>query len=452
MGSSSLKVENARFILTVDDERRIIADGAILVEDGVITGVGKSADLRATGADRVIDAADMVVTPGFTNGHMHISYAHAVRGIFPDDVKDRLAYVFKMQFVMTAEEERDTSLLAAVELLKGGTTNIVDPGSTKYIEACLDAYNEAGIRVVTGEHVTDRENSTNLPVYDTAEAIRRMEDTVERFDGKLDGRVRSWTMPFSAANCSDEVLVAAKEIAERHHTMMTLHHFGGRRRPDGRLPTQHLADIGVLGPGLLLAHGMGLEPEEVELIAESGATVAMLPPTVLKGAMGLKEGGTLPELLERNVPVALGTDSVNSSNYSDMVRVMGLTATAYKDARRDDTVIPAETAVELATLNGARALGRGSDLGSIEVGKRADFVLFDTRRPEWQALNEPVNNLVYSADASSVHTVVVDGLVVVDDHKVPRLDEWRLIQRVAEIGERIRERTGVSFPSRWPVV
>ncbi|HJN91909.1 MAG TPA: amidohydrolase family protein, partial [Dehalococcoidia bacterium] len=139
-------------------------------------------------------------------------------------------------------------------------------------------------------------------------------------------------------------------------------------------------------------------------------------------------------------------------NYSDMVRVMGLTATAYKDARRDDTVIPAETAVELATLNGAQALGRGADLGSIEVGKRADFVLFDTRRPEWQALNEPVNNLVYSADASSVHTVVVDGLVVVDDHKVPGLDEWRLIQRVVEIGRRIRERTGVSFPSRWPVV
>jgi cytosine/adenosine deaminase-related metal-dependent hydrolase len=279
-----------------------------------------------------------------------------------------------------------------------------------------------------------------------------MEETVERFDGGLDGRVRSWAMPFSAANCSDEVLVAAMDIAERHDTMMTLHHFGGRRRPDGRLPTRHLADIGVLGQRLLLAHGMGLEPEEVELIADSGATVAMLPPTVLKGATGLREGGTLPELLERDVPVALGTDSVNSSNYSDMVRTMGLTATAYKDARRDDTVIPAETAVELATLYGAQAVGRGADLGSIAAGKRADLVLFDTRRPEWQALTEPVNNLVYSADASSVHTVVVDGRVVVDDHNVPGLDEWGLIQRVSEIGERIRERTGVSFPSRWPVV
>ena len=110
---------------------------------------------------------------------------------------------------------------------------------------------------------------------------------------------------------------------------------------------------------------------------------------------------------------------------------MGLTAMAYKDARKDDTMIPAETAVELATLFGARALGRGDELGSIEVGKRADFVLFDTRRPEWQALREPVNNLVYSADASSVHTVVVDGRIVVEDHQLPGVDEWALIQRVA---------------------
>jgi len=451
MAEGSLKVENARFILTVDGRRRILTDGAILVEDGRITCAAQTADMRDAAADRIIDATDMVITPGFTNGHMHISYAHAVRGIFPDDVKDRLAYVFKMQLSMTAEEERDTSLLAIVELLKGGTTHIVDPGSTKHIDACLDAYERAGIRVVTGEHVTDQPNENNLPVYETTEAIRRMEDTVERFDGKLNGHVQSWTMPFSAPTCSDELLVAAKEIADRRETMMTLHHFGGRRK-DGRLATQHLADIGVLGPNLLLSHSMGLHPEEVTLIADSGTKVVMLPSTVLKGAMGLKDGGRLPELLDQGVPVALGTDSANSSNFSDMARVMGLTAMAYKDARKDDKLIPAETAVELATLRGAEALGRGDELGSIEEGKRADFVLFDTRRPEWQALQEPVNNLVYSADASSVHTVVVDGRVVVDDHKLPGIDEWPLIQRVAEIGEKVRERTGVSFPSRWPVV
>jgi 5-methylthioadenosine/S-adenosylhomocysteine deaminase len=451
MAAGSLKIENARFILTVDRRRRILTEGAILVEDGRITRVGKSADFADAAADRAIDATDMVVTPGFANGHMHISYAHAVRGIFPDDVKDRLAYVFLMQLSMTAEEERDTSLLAAVELLKGGTTLIVDPGSTKHIDACLDAYEQSGIRVITGEHVTDRANDTNLPVYKTAEAIRRMEDAVERFDGKLGGQLQSWTMPFSAPTCSDELLKAAKDIADRRNTMMTLHHFGGRRK-DGRLATQHLADIGVLGPNLLLSHGMGLLPEEVGLIAQSGTKVAMLPSTVMKGAMGLKEGGRLPELLKRGVPVALGTDSVNSSNYSDMVRLMGLTATAYKDARKDDTLIPAETAVELATVSGAEALGRGADLGSIEEGKRADFVLFDTRRPEWQALRDPVNNLVYSADASSVHTVVADGRVVVEDHQLPGVDEWDLIQRVAEIGERVRQRTGVSFPSRWPVL
>ena len=452
MADESLKVENARFILTVDEERRIIRDGAILVEDGRITRLGKTEDLADTPAERVIDATDMVITPGFSNGHMHISYAHAVRGIFPDDVKDRLKYVFQMQQVMTPEEEHDTTLLGVIELLKGGTTHFVDPGSTKHIAACLEAYDLAGIRVITGEHVTDRPNDTNLPVYSLDEAADRMEHTVKQFNGDLEGQVHAWTMPFSAALCSDDLLKEAKAIADRNRTWMTLHHFGGQRRDDGRLPTQHLADIGILGPNLLLSHCLGLEPEEMDLIAQSGASVTVMPSTIMKGAMGLKEGAKLPELLAAGVPVAFGTDSVNSSNFSDMVRVMSLAATAFKDARRDDSVIPAETAVEIATRFGAQALGRGDDLGSIEEGKLADFVLFDTRRPEWQALREPVNNLVYSADASSVHTVVVEGSVVVEDHALPGVDEWALIQRVAEIGDRIRERTGVSFPGRWPVV
>lgn len=451
MAAGSLKVENARFILTVDDQRRIIRDGAILVEDGRVARIGKSADLEDASAERIIDASDMVITPGFSNGHMHISYAHAVRGIFPDDLEDRLAYVFQLQSAMTADEEYETTLLGTLELIKGGTTHFVDPGTTQYFDACLGAYERAGIRVITGDQVVDRENSTNLPVYEVSEAVRRMEAAIRKFHGGLDGRVQCWTMPFSAALCSDDLLVAAKDIALQNGTMMTLHHYGGRR-DDGRLSTQHLSDIGVLGPHLLLAHSMNLAPEEVSLIADTGTNVTMLPPAVQKGAMGLKEGGRLPELLEQGVAVALGTDSVNSSNYSDMVRVMGLTATAYKDARRDDKVIPAEAAVELATLRGAEALGRGDELGSLEVGKRADLVLFDIRRSEWQVLTNPVNNLVYSADASSVHTVIVDGRVVVEDRQVPSVDEWALIQRVAEIGERLQARTGVSFPSRWPVV
>ena len=131
---------------------------------------------------------------------------------------------------------------------------------------------------------------------------------------------------------------------------------------------------------------------------------------------------------------------------------MYLAAIIYKDARQDPTAVPAETALEMATINGARAFGLDGEIGSIEAGKKADLVLFDTRRAEWRTLFNPVNNLVYNADGRSVHTVIVDGRVVVDDHQPTFVDEWELIQRVQGIGEDMLERTGVSFPGRWPVV
>jgi len=153
------------------------------------------------------------------------------------------------------------------------------------------------------------------------------------------------------------------------------------------------------------------------------------------------------------VKVALGCDSPNNSNHLDILRAANMASIQYKDARQDMTLIPAETALELATLTGAQALGVGDEIGSLEPGKKADLVLFDTQRPEWQALFNPVNNLVYNADGRSVHTVIIDGRVVVDGYRQMFVDEPRLYGRVQEVGERLLARTGVSFPrSRWPIV
>ena len=132
---------------------------------------------------------------------------------------------------------------------------------------------------------------------------------------------------------------------------------------------------------------------------------------------------------------------------------MNMAAIQYKDARQDTRMIPAETALEMATIVGAQALGVDGEIGSIEPGKKADLVLFDTQRPEWQALFNPINNLVYNADGRSVHTVIIDGRVVLDAYRQTFVDEPRLYGRVQEIGERLLARTGVSFPrSRWPIV
>ena len=452
MTTPSIKIDGAEYLMTVDDRRRVIRDGSVVVRDGRITHVGKADELRRVGADRVLDGTGKVVTPGFVNGHMHISYAHSVRGVFPDDVPHRLKHVFAMQAVMTEEEEYLTTLLGLAELLRTGTTTFVDPGTTKYPEACLAAYEEAGCRVIIGEQVQDKRNELNLPVHDTAPALERIEASITRLDGRLSGRVRAWAMPFSLDFCTPELLIGAKRIADRHQTAMTLHHRGGEGQP-GTPPTERLAGLGVLGPNVVLSHCMNLTGREIETIAASGATVVICPSTVMKGGGNTARGGRLPELLDAGVPVSLGTDSVNSSNFSDMVRCMNLAATVYKDVRADRRLIPAETALELATRKGASALQAGDSLGAIEVGKKGDLVLFDTRRTEWRSLTDPVRNLVYSCTGDSVDTVIVEGRVVVEAGRPCFVDDlWDLIRKVEEAGRRVRKVTGTRFPSRWPIV
>ena len=186
MPDATLKIEGARYVITMDGERRIIRDGGVLIEGSRIVRVGKSLELADAAADRVINAEGMVVAPGLVNGHMHISYAHATRGIFPDSLgSDYLPNVFRLQGVMTAEEEYLTSLLGITELLKYGTTTFIDPGSTKYLDAGLRAYEQSGCRIIVGAHVTDMPNPTNLPVYDTGEAIDIMGRAIRDYDGAL---------------------------------------------------------------------------------------------------------------------------------------------------------------------------------------------------------------------------------------------------------------------------
>src|ERR1700675_1030602 len=197
MARESLRIDNARYVLTLDQERRIIRDGSILVEGGRIRRAGKAAELEGARADRVIDARRLLVTPGFMNGHMHISYAHPVRGIFPEEMGSPLNHVFNLQAAMTEEEEYHASLLGIVELLKSGTVCFVDPGSTKFPDACLQAYEDSGIRVILGDCVSDREAPFPLPRYPAAEAVDRTAKFIEKWHGRLNGRVRAWAMPFS---------------------------------------------------------------------------------------------------------------------------------------------------------------------------------------------------------------------------------------------------------------
>ena len=454
-----LKIDNARYILTVDRERRIIQNGSIIIDNGRIIRLGKAAGLADARADRVIDGRHLVVTPGFLNGHMHISYAHAVRGIFPDNLASPLAHVFKLQMAMTEEEEYLTTLLGLVELVKNGTVCFVDPGSTKFPDACLQAYQDAGIRVILGECVSDREAPFPLPRYTADESVKRTVAFLDKWHGRLNGRIRAWAMPFSPETCSAGLMTALKRLADERRTSLTLHHGSGPQAlkdyqaRHGKTPTEYLESIGVLGSNVVLAHSLGLVESEIDCLARTGTTVAMCPVTAAKGGRGVAEHGRMPELLAKGVKVALGCDSPNNSNHLDIVRAMNMAALQYKDARQDTRLIPAESALEMATFTGAQALGIADEIGSIETGKKADLVLFDTQRPEWQTLFNPVNNLVYNADGRSVHTVIIDGRVIVDAYKQTFVDEPKLYARVQAVGEQLMARTGTSFPrSRWNIL
>jgi 5-methylthioadenosine/S-adenosylhomocysteine deaminase len=459
MAQGSLKIDRARFVITVDGQRRIIRDGSILIEGGRISRVGRGDELAHARADRVIDARDFVVTPGFVNGHMHISYAHPVRGIFPDDLGSPLKHVFALQMAMTEEEEYHTSLLALLELVSNGTVCLLDPGSTKFPDACLQAYEDAGLRVILGEAVTDRDAPFPLPRFATKDAVAKTAAFIDKWNGRIEGRLRAWAMPFSPETCSADLLQAVKRVADERGTGLTLHHGSGpQARRDyqsrgAKSPTEYLEALGVLDPRTLLAHALGLDEAEIDCVARTGTAITMCPVTAAKGARGVGEHGRMPELLARGVHVALGCDSPNNSNHLDLVRAMNMAAIQYKDARQDMRQIPAETALEMGTRLGAAAVGLGDEIGAIEAGKRADLVLFDTRRPEWQALWNPVSNLIYNTDGRSVHTVVIDGRVVVDGYRQTFVDAARLFSTVQEIGERLQARTGITFPrSRWPVV
>ena len=453
------KIENARYVVTMDAQRRIIRGGALLIEGDRIARVGKTEALADAPADRVIDATGKVVIPGLVNGHVHLSYAHAMRGIFPEDTPPEVYFpsVFKIQAAMTEEEEYLTSLLAMTELVKSGTTTLLDPGSTKFMEAGLAACGETGCRLITGVHVTDRENPSRIPAYETREAARIAADAIDRHHGAHGGRVHVWAMPFSDDWASDDLLVALKRAVDERGSRMTYHHINARvsveraLREYGKRPTLHLEDIGLLGPNVLLAHVIDLDDAEIDAMAGAGTAAVVCPAASLKLAQGTIHQSKLPELLARGVPVSVGTDSANNGNLLETQHAMRITSLVYKDARGDTSLLPASQTLEMGTITGARALGMEAEVGSLESGKKADLVLYDTERSEWSALVNPVTALVYNADGRSVDTVMVDGKTLVEDGKPTFLDERALTAKVEAMSEALLARTGFAPHIPWPV-
>jgi cytosine/adenosine deaminase-related metal-dependent hydrolase len=255
------------------------------------------------------------------------------------------------------------------------------------------------------------------------------------------------------------VLVEGKRIADRLGLILDLHQSFGpadvasyREHTRGKSAVEHFADLGILGNNLQLVHMIYTDESEVRLLAESQTNVIHCPAASTRVGMGVSRIGRFPEMVTQGVNVALGSDSGNYSDFFDVGRQAYLAATIHREARGIMPTISAETALEMATVNGARSLGVLDAIGSLEAGKRADIVIHSHRRPEWHPGLDPVNSLIYSAQSVSVDTVIVDGEVVLRGGAFTRLDEEAEYRRIDELARQLHRRMGFEIRPCWPVV
>ncbi|MEM9034424.1 MAG: amidohydrolase family protein [Actinomycetota bacterium] len=449
-------------VVTMNQHRDIITDGAVAVRDGRIAAVDKASVVHGDyTAARTIGGDRFVVTPGMVNSHIHVTGEPLTRGYVPDDtpfVENVFVWLCGLYSVYTAEEERTSAQLAAVEMLKSGTTSFLEAGTIRFLDETIDGLREVGIRGRVGRWVWDLPPEPSVYQQRTDEAIGHLQRQLEDFPATPDDRVGAWSILVGHTTCSDPLWKAGRELATEHGTGMSFHMSPATLDPDGFIeefgqrPMVHLAELGVLGPDVVMTHCVQVDDREVGIIAETGAHVAHCPTTALKVSYGVTQVGKMPEMAMAGVNLGIGTDGNNASNYSDLMRATYLVAGLFKDARQDPQMFPAESAYEMATLGGAEALQLSDHVGSLEVGKHADVVLHDTDRPEWRPLLNVMNQLVWSADGRGVHTVVVGGDVVVEDGRMTTIDESALWAKAQEMGEAITVRSGLPDKAKYPLL
>ncbi len=450
------------YVVTMNATRDIIRHGAVALRDGVIVAVGKASDLTARYVARETVGGDrFVVTPGMVNSHIHITGEPLTRGYVPDDTpfeENVFAWLCPLYSVHRADEERLSGQLAAVEMLKSGTTCFLEAGTIRFLDDVIDGLVEVGIRGRVGAWVWDLPPEPDVYKQDTDQAIARLDDQLTRHKSVAGGRLGAWSILVGHTTCSDPLWKAARQLADQHGTGMSFHMSPAMLDPDGFVaefghrPMVHLAELGVLRDDVAITHCVRIDDNELRIMAEARVNVAHCPTTALKVSYGVTQVGKMPEMVQAGINVAIGTDGNNASNYSDLMRATYLVAGLFKDARLDPHMFPAEKAYEMATLGGARTMSLQDQIASLEPGKRADVVLHDTDRPEWRPLLNVMNQLVWSADGRGVHTVFVDGVKVVDAGRMTTIDEDRLYAEAQRMGEAIVARSGLPDKAKYPIL
>jgi 5-methylthioadenosine/S-adenosylhomocysteine deaminase len=440
----------------MNERRDVLLGGAVAVDDDVIVGVGSTADLttRYPGAS-VIDVRDCVVTPGMIDAHQHLTGDPLVRCCIPDLIESGSAIFDWSVPIHAAHESLDDEIsasVAAVEALCNGVTTVVEAGTVADGDAVGRALDDVGIRATPGVWGWDIEDGPFAAP--AAEVLDRQRALIEKFPSG--GRVEGWVTLVGHDLASDELLAGAADLARELGTGMTMHLSPTSSDPErylertGRRPVAHLDRLGVLGSHLLIGHGVWLDDEEVELILASDTAIAYCPWAYLRLGQGVFANSRHAEIVERGGRVALGCDAGNAGDAIDILRVAALAAGIARDARLDATRFGAHEVFELATIAGARAIGMGGRIGSIEVGKQADLVVHRTDTPGWTPRGDVGLQLVWGTDGRSVRDVFVAGRHVVRDGEVTTIDVDGLREAAGDRQRRLLERAGIVVPHVWP--
>lgn len=417
------------YVITMDPERRVLEHGSVAIEGDRIVAVGK--DIRER-AEVLVDAQGKAVLPGLINAHTHLSMT-LLRGVADDmSLMEWLeTRIWPIEKHLTAADCYVGALLGCLEMIKSGTTCFAD--QYFYMEDVARAVEEAGIRGVLSYGIIELDD----PKRRESE-LRAGEKLIKECHGKANGRVLTMFGPHAAYTCSPECLAQVKELAGKYgigihtHIAETEEEVGKIMKKYGKRPLEHLDAIEFLGPEVLAAHCVCLTEQEIGVIRDRGVKPVHNPVSNMKTASGV---APVPEMLAAGIPVALGTDGAASNNSLDMFNEMKFAALLNKVHKLDPTAVPAQAVLEMATINGAIALGLEKEIGSLEVGKKADLVLIDLKKPHLAPLHNVVSHLVYSAVGSDVDTVIVDGRILMRGRKVLTLEEDRVLENVQKVSD-----------------
>lgn len=455
-----LLIRNA-YVITMDPERRILANGAVAVTGPVIVEVGRDADLaRRYRAARTIDAGGAPVHPGFFDLHLHGPLLTS-RGALPDgnsiSEDECMTFSRKWSNSIESEDEYAGTLLASLEMLRNGITCFLEPGTVFDTDAAASAIERIGIRASLADpFLWDNPANQWTHGHDrapaTRERARKLLGQELWRNNNPDTLIRGHIALYGGGTSSDELLLEAGAAATDNDTILTQHQncfafdTGFEDESLGKHALVHQAEIGFLGPHCVFSHMNFIRDDEAAVLVESGVAIAWNPGNYFYDAIGSKIRPRTPELYRKGVRVGPGSDVGKLWGYGEQGPL------GYFVARSKEDFVSVEEILEMATISSADALGLRDRLGSLEAGKRADIVIRTLDVPEAHPNSNPIRNLMLISRGKSVDTVLVEGKILLEKGRATQVDETEVYDLADAAARGLAERVGVQPGPNWPVL